>query len=232
MKELDSGSAQSPWLTVERHDQAKLLSDPVAVTYLAPFLARERSASEAAEELGVEIDTLLYRIRTFLTADLLEIVREVPRAGRPIKIYRTVADGFFVPFELTDFAEVEEQAREALRDGEAAIVRAASSAARRIGFRGRVLYRHSDGEVMQQAAGEGGTPWEIGNAQVLRRVPGPAFEAFSGELQLTDEDSKDLLLDLYALYDQYRQRAADREIEGRGKPFAVRFQLAARDEGA
>ena len=230
MEDHGSGSEARGWLTVERRDQAKLLSDQVAVSYLTPFLARERSASEAARELGVGIDTLLYRIRTFLAADLLEIVDEVPRAGRPIKIYRSVADGFFVPFELTDYAEVEEQARASLRDGEEAIVRAASSAARRVGFRGRVLYRLPDGEVMQQAAGEGGETVEIGDAEALRRIPGPAYEAFSAELQLTDDDSKDLLLELYALYDRYRQRSAEREREGRGRSFVVRFQLAADDD--
>lgn len=55
---------------------------------LEPFIGRERSVSQAAKELGVAVDALSYRIRRFVTLGLLTLVREEPRRGRAIEIYR------------------------------------------------------------------------------------------------------------------------------------------------
>ena len=211
-------------------DQARLLSDDAATRFLEPFLGRERSASQAARELGVPIDTLLYRVKRFLEAGLLEIVREEPRAGRPIKIYRTVADGFYVPFELTAYAEHEEQMREQLRSGEEVIVRAASRLLREIGEEGRRIFRTRDGEVMYQAAGDAGKRMEWGDFDLVQRMPGPAFEAFGSTLTLTDDESKELLVALYRIYEQYDARSKENVSEGRGRPFLFRFQLALDDD--
>ena len=73
----DSGS---PY-TVTDTAQARLLTEPRSRDFFKPFLARERSASQAAEELGCSLNTLLYRIKTFLQADLLHVTRQERRAG-------------------------------------------------------------------------------------------------------------------------------------------------------
>lgn len=212
-------------------EQARLLSDDAATRFLEPFLGRERSASQAARELGVPLDTLLYRVKRFLDAGLLEVVREEPRAGRPIKIYRTVADGFYVPFGLTSFAEHEEQMREQLRSGEDAIVRAASRMLREIGEEGRRIYRTADGDVFYQSAGDEGKRLEWGDFEGVREIPGPAFEAFGSEMTLTDDQSKDFLVDLYRLHQRYDALAKENVRSGRGRTFLFRFQIAAVDEG-
>src|SRR5690606_27537782 len=49
----------------------------------------------------------LKRVRRFVELGLIEVVEEVGRAGRPIKLYRTVADVFFVPFEATHAESLE-----------------------------------------------------------------------------------------------------------------------------
>lgn len=210
-------------------EQAELLSDPVAVRFLEPFLGRERSASHAAAELGVAIDTLLYRVGRFLDAGLLEIIRERPRAGRPIKIYRTIADGFYVPFDLTGFAEHEEQMREQLRSGEDVIVAAASRLRGVMGEEGQRIFRDETGQIWHQSAGDAGKAIEWGDFAKLRAIPGPAFEAFASELSLSDSESKDLLIDLYELYERYRHASDANEAAGRGRGFLFRFQLAAHD---
>jgi hypothetical protein len=216
---------------VETPEQARLLSDPATTRYLEPFLGRERSASEAAAELGVRIDTLLYRIGKFLAAGLLEIVREEPRAGRAIKVYRTVADAFYVPFGLTDFVEHEEQLREQLRDGEDEILAAAARMLRQTGEEGRRIYRMADGEIFYQSAGDEGKAMEWGEFEKMHAIPGPAFETFGSSLQLTDEESKDFLIELYEAYERFRERATANEASGRGRAFLFRFQLAARSDG-
>lgn len=215
---------------VQTPEQARLLSDPATTRYIEPFLGRERSVSEAAAELGVRIDTLLYRVGKFLDAGLLEIVRTEPRAGRPIKIYRTVADGFYVPFGLTGYAEYEEQLREQLREGEDEIVAAGGRILRQTGEEERRIYRTADGEVFYQSAGGEGKAFAWGDFERLRALPGPAFEGFSGTMMMTDEASKDFLIELFGLYERFQGRAAANDAHGRERPFLFRFQLAAREE--
>lgn len=105
MPEPDSGS----FFTVTDLEQARLLTEPVSKEFFKPFLAHERTASEAAEMLDAGLNTTLYRIKTLLRAGLLQVVREVPRKGRAVKVYRSVHDAYFVPFNVTPYATLEER---------------------------------------------------------------------------------------------------------------------------
>lgn len=230
MKHSDSTSEGIDFFEVHTEEQAALLSDPVAVRFLEPFLGRECSASEVAEELDVAIDTLLYRINKFLDAGLLEIVRMQPRAGRPIKIYSTVAAGFYVPFELTAFAEHAEQMRTQLRADEDVILKAAQDIRRAVGEEGQRIFRNRDGEVWQQSSSPQGKAIEWGKFDALRAVPGPAFEAFGSNLRLTDAQSKDLLIELYEFHERWHEASDGNRASDRGREFLFRFQLAAHPE--
>ena len=101
----DSGS----FFTVTDTEQARLLTEPTSKGFFKPFLARERSASEAASIMQCSLNTMLYRVKTLLRAGLLEIIREEPRKGRAVKIYRSVHDAYFVPFRVTPYATLEER---------------------------------------------------------------------------------------------------------------------------
>ena len=105
MTEPDSGS----FFTVTDTEQARLLTEPASKEFFKPFLARERSASEAASIMRCSLNTMLYRIKVFLRAGLLEVVREEPRKGRAVKVYRSVHDAYFIPFRVTPYATLEER---------------------------------------------------------------------------------------------------------------------------
>ncbi len=105
MTEPNSGS----FYTVTDPEQARLLTEPVSKEFFKPFLAHERSASEAAKMLKTSLNTTLYRIKTLLRAGLLEVTRERPRKGRAVKLYRSVYDAYFVPFKVTPYATLEER---------------------------------------------------------------------------------------------------------------------------
>lgn len=105
MTELDSGS----FFTVADTEQARLLTEPTSKEFFKPFLARERSAAEAAAVMRCSLNTMLYRIKTLLRAGLLGVVREQPRKGRAVKIYRSVHNAYFVPFRVTPYATIEER---------------------------------------------------------------------------------------------------------------------------
>jgi hypothetical protein len=77
------------------------LTDPEAARRLEPFLGREATLSEAAKALHMTLPALLYHVNRLLALDLLEVACEAVRKGRAVKHDRTVADVFFVPFELT-----------------------------------------------------------------------------------------------------------------------------------
>jgi hypothetical protein len=104
MERIDSSRG---WLRLGNADAVRFLADPKARHFLEPFLGRERSASEVAVELGVAVNSVLYRVQRMRALGLLEVVRVEPRRGRPIKHYRTVADAFLIPFSSTTAATLE-----------------------------------------------------------------------------------------------------------------------------
>ncbi|MGL5909793.1 MAG: hypothetical protein ACRCZP_07320 [Phycicoccus sp.] len=81
---------------------ARLLVDVSRVRFLGPFLGQESTASDAAARLGVTLDQMLGRLRLLTRAGLVVVVRTQPRAGRAVKVYRAVADEFFVPLSTLE----------------------------------------------------------------------------------------------------------------------------------
>ncbi len=82
-------------------EAANLLSDPAQLELLEPFFQGEVVLGELAKVLGLKLNTLLYRVNKLIDLGLVEVVREEPRRGKPVKIYRAAARAFFVPFEST-----------------------------------------------------------------------------------------------------------------------------------
>lgn len=94
----NSSSMPKSGLFMVRNDtQAKLLENPVSVNTMLPFWQSESSIAEAARELGQSINSVHYRVGRLLDAGLLVVSRTLPRAGRPIKFYRTAAGSFLIP---------------------------------------------------------------------------------------------------------------------------------------
>lgn len=86
--------------------QVAILTDPRRVQFLLPFLGRERTVSEAARQLDITGNALLYRVRKMLEAGLLQVVAERPRAGRAIKVYRSSHDGYRVPMSAMHYDDL------------------------------------------------------------------------------------------------------------------------------
>lgn len=73
-----------------------------------------------------------------------------PRAGRPIRYYRSVADAVFAPLELTSLSSVADLIRFGRRDSAQELDRALENAWLRLGsdqYWGRHIYRHPGGDV-------------------------------------------------------------------------------------
>lgn len=145
----------SPWAGVDPAGlhpvtdpaQARIVADPTRSRFLHPFLGRERTVSEAAAELGCAADVMLYRVRRMLAASLLRITATRRRTGRPIKVYRSSHDGYFVPNDAMHYDDLRHRVSsqgarlvEELVDAYTAVLFGA-------GNEGRVLARNHLGEV-------------------------------------------------------------------------------------
>jgi hypothetical protein len=75
----------------------ELLLNLSSARNLAPFLGRENTVSAAATELGQDIKSIYRWTQRFLACGLLIETQSVPRSGRAIRHYRTVASEFMIP---------------------------------------------------------------------------------------------------------------------------------------
>lgn len=87
-------------LTIRSAAAAAALADDRVRSLLVLFTPAARPLAEVARCSGMRLKDLHYQARKLVRLGLLCVVGERPRAGRPIKLYRAVADQFFVPDEL------------------------------------------------------------------------------------------------------------------------------------
>ena len=188
-------------LAVESEAAAETLADPTSQRFLHPFLARDCTVSEAAEALGVSANSLLYRVNRLVEVGLLSVVREEPRAGRALKVYRSVADAFYVPFVLTKADTLETLLLQMDDYAQALFFKSAAKALTQttaeVGF---LVWRAESGEVRTRFAADGGVydPVQPGHPLVL--------PFWSDEVYLDPEDARELLGKMVELIEQYHYR--------------------------
>jgi len=195
-------AAAPDYRVVREREAASLLMNPTTLRQLAPFLGRDRTVSQAARELDQLPNTVLKRVQRFLRAGLLEVAREVPRRGRPVKLYRTVAALFFVPFEATAAESLEAALAE--RDAywerllRRNVVRARMEA---LGTWGTRVYRDERGRLQVQTAV---TP--EADATTLDADAPAVLSSWRDSVMLDFEDAKALQREMYALLLRYEQK--------------------------
>jgi len=168
--------------------------------------------SQAAAELGHSVSATLYRVKTFLRAGLLYVAREERRAGRPVKHYRSVADAFFIPFDRTPYAGLEERLMAQLEPFWRGMVARLARAYRDNGLDGQSMYRGEDGTVWTNFAADAFERLSLenfGSPVVLYRDATP---------QLTGEEARALQRGLNDLF--------ERSLEARGgKAYTLQVAL-------
>ncbi len=209
MEQQNSSSVSGSAWEVRTPLQARLLSDATSRAYFLPFLGRTRSVSQAAQEVGCALDAMHYRVRRFLAAGLLEIQGERPRAGRPIKLYRSVSDSFYIPFALTPYSEVEERILDDMKGEDERVVKALARALRAGGAEGRRLYRRADGQDMYESASDAGAGRDWRTVMGAWPANLPVSERVGMEFALTDGEARRMLIELYELLERYRTLERD-----------------------
>lgn len=196
-------------LTIHNPEAAAILTNPHTLRQLEPFLARETTVREVAQETGEKPNTVLSRVRRFVKLGLLEVVRKAPRQGRAVKIYKSTADGFFVPFEATSaesleaaLAERDAYWQDLLRRN---VVRARLERVETYGTR---IYRDVRGRLQVQMAL---TPEQ--NHTTLAPDDPAVLSAWRDAVYLDFEDAKALQREMFDLLKRFQQkRGAQRYI--------------------
>jgi len=202
--------------TVTDPEQARILTSPAALRLFRPFLARERTVSEVARETGRDLNAVLYRVRTYLAAGLLEVVREIERPGRAVKVYRSVHDAYFVPYEVTPFATLEERMLEQTLPAVEERVRAQARSLQRSGLWGQSLYRDEAGEVWTSSSA-GATSGDDAHD------PRGGLD-FWTEVWLTRAEAEELRSTLYEALERFGHRPTDGGSAG--EPDLQRFHFS------
>lgn len=103
---MEGADSSSPRVeTVTSTAAARVLLRPEERRFLEPFVGRELGAAQAARELELSVETLAYRVRALSRAGLLRQTGEVPRKGRPVKLYRA-AEEIRAPLALLPYEDV------------------------------------------------------------------------------------------------------------------------------
>lgn len=80
---------------------AAILTDTAELRLLEPFFVSEVMLKDVAAKFDLKLNSLLYKVNKWLDLGLIEVIREEPRKGRALKLYRATSDAFFVPFSLS-----------------------------------------------------------------------------------------------------------------------------------
>ncbi|MFO8150233.1 MAG: hypothetical protein R6T93_08050 [Trueperaceae bacterium] len=200
-RSADAGGAHR----VDDPEAARLLIDEAYRNVLDAFIGRDRSVGEAAEELRLDLDATLYRVRRLHRVGLLVHSGTRPRAGRPVKLYRAAYEAFFVPFEALPYADLEETFLELHLSNARVMARAAARALRDSAWSGYRIERGDDGQLWMRGGRADGAAFEDAGG-----AAGPADAMV--ELRLAPDDAEQLNRELVALIERYI--ALDRSDEG------------------
>lgn len=165
----------------------------------------ETTLSEVADKLDISLSKLSYHVNKWLEYGVLEVVREEKRAGRPVKIYRTTSQRFFIPFQLTPSASLEDLAIELVKPVHELAMREMAHILKQVGDGWGVLWEansSADGLSGSISPGPNSTTQQF--LEKLKDEDGPAAYFNYAKLNLDSEAAKDLQQDLFALYEKYK----------------------------
>ncbi len=155
------------------------------------------------------------KVKRFEKLGILEVVRQVPRVGRSIKFYRSVAEVFYVPFALTKAETIEALlaplANFWMRHYLGNAAQAIAGLGPMVGLR---IQRSDSGELYAKLALEPEKILELNHP----RVP-PIFSLWMAQLYLSPADARQLQKRLLELYQEYSKKNGQ-------QPFMLGLALA------
>ena len=201
------------WHHVTSPEAARVLNNPITFRFLKPFLDHENTVGVAAKAAGITNVQMFRQVQHLLELGLLKITRLETRAGKAIKHYRSVAPGFFVPFELLPSETLEAELlaqddfwQQRLARGLGAIARDAMNSA------GSYIFRNDQGDIRKVTGRSDGLNTLPENVTPNTSLT-PTWSDWS-VVMLEAEDARDLYQDMAELFKRYQ--ALHRRKKGRG----------------
>jgi hypothetical protein len=188
-------------------EAARALTQGRAASFLRPFVFGDRSVAQAARTLDEPIQRVHYWVTRLVALGLLDHVRTVPRAGRPIRYYRAVAESYVLPADLLPedlFARSEAERSAGMR-------RAIETAAPEL--------VHGAGVRVSFTAGG-----DVNVDRILDRAPFAANASLYTwmTLALTPAGAQDLRHDLWELLQRYKAASGS----GASHPYVIHVAMA------
>lgn len=149
-------------LTIADTRAAAALVDPASRAMVLAFAGQPRPMAEVARDHDFDLKRLHHHVLRFCRLGLLEVAETRARAGRPIRLYRTTAEAFFVPHAAAPELFTESLSRD-LRAG-------LRLAATRPG-KGMVVYADAHGIPRAEAAGGDTGPEAVEVWRIVRLTP-------------------------------------------------------------
>ncbi|MGL5811205.1 MAG: hypothetical protein ACRCYQ_14795 [Nocardioides sp.] len=199
--ELPSSMTERAWpdhVEIVEPSAVALLSNLRALRYLNPFLRAAHNLSSAATAIGRPPSSVAYWVQKLLGEGLIVQLGDIPRAGRPMPVYRAAARQLRVPFDRLPF-----DSRVALLDE----------------GRTRVLLRFLDGldEAMVGSAGFALEFSAVGKRSVVELIEPPVesrprnFTDAWLNLRLSAAAARELCVELEELLKRYADRGGPGE---------------------
>ena len=180
-----------------------------------PFVNREVSVSQAALEVGELPNTMLYRVKRWQRLGLLLETCRVPHAKGSMRLYRSMADAFFIPHSATSSEDLLALAREVhlpiFTDFLASFVRSGEHLSADWGVR----FESNGGHWSVRPAKSKDDLCEPADPE------GPSSMAEYAQLQLSAAQAKALQLELWAVLERYVAQSSPQ-----GKVYKVFLGLA------
>ncbi|MCA9840056.1 MAG: hypothetical protein KC422_24310 [Trueperaceae bacterium] len=213
------------WQVITDSERANFIISPQSRRFLEPFILEECSVGELAAKLEVDISSALYRVRQLLRLGLIKEVRQEARRGRPIRYYKSVAEGFYVPFSATTYANTESLGPETFGNVHEllikSIAKAWTEAAGSPVDLGIHIFRHEEGWVSSNITP---LPREDNPGQFFDKLLEPDSAAVWdswGSRKLSKESAKRLQIELANVLDRYPD-----EADKGNKTYMVRLAMA------
>ena len=167
---------------------------------LGVFMPQPRSVSEAAKLLSRDVKRAFNDVQTLVKHGLLQ---QTPSAGR-MRLYRAVAQNYFMPFADSSFLGYSELLHDQLQDLQQAMLHSLEQflQKRDPNLWGTRFFLDPDGKTHFALTPKDNwqQQWLIGE---LLQADSPALMHFFGKLQLLPNQAKDLQLELAQLWQRY-----------------------------
>ena len=178
---------------------------------LALFM-NETTLSEVADKLDISLSKLSYHVNKWLEYNIIEVVREEKRAGRPVKIYKTTNQRFFIPFHLTPSASLEDLLVAMTRDVHEIAMRETAHTLKKAGDNWGILW-----EAAEESGAIRGSPSPYPGSSTqtlleqLETEDGPISHFNFAKLKLDFPTAKALQKELLALHEKYQDLQQEKQ---------------------